>query len=60
MQLCSSSARAQRLAALAFDQARQHVDLGIAGLGAAARDQALEVEQELAHRAVAELELLGA
>ena len=60
MQLCSSSGAAQRLAALALDQPRQHVDLGIAGLGAPALDQALEVDQELAHGAVAELELLGA
>jgi hypothetical protein len=41
--------RAQRLAALAGDEARQHVDLRVAGLAAAALDEALEVEQELAN-----------
>ena len=48
MQLCSSSGALQPLAVVAGDEPRQHVDLGVAGLGAAARDQALEVEQELA------------
>ena len=54
MQLCSSSFSVSRSPfGFSLDQARQHVALGIAGLLAPARDQRLEIGEEIRHRLVA-------
>ena len=59
MQFCSSSVSVSCAAlVLAVDQPRQHILLGIARAAAALVDQALQIGGEVAHRIVAERQLL--